>query len=364
MKRKEKHSPLIKLLVALPGLLLIVAALIVFFTRSESPWNEFYAQSINDSATGGQSEIRNYFFSSDGTLSFSCFLDENVERPYAGIELRAKDLHKGIDLTNYSKLKINLDPRRSSDCKVTLYYGTNNKGCDSLSRICQQGDLMLEPNKRSYTFDLTSMITPSHCISESNISREELAESRKEFLGLSITTHPILKKGYFYSYSIDDISFVKSTSTSNVLLLGALFYSIAVLIGVAVQKKKKVFISYKKLEVVDHSKELRELVSFISCNYNKKELSQPMVSKETGLTPIQIRELINNNYGKSFKQYITELRMNEAKRLITETEHQINLIAKTVGYSHTTSFNHVFKEFCGFTPVEFRKRFSLRMKRV
>lgn len=364
MKRKEKRSPLVRWLIALPALFMITAALISFLTRSESHWENFKAVTLNDRHKGGSSEVQNYFFSSDGVLSFSCYLDKDIAEPLAGIELRSKNLERGIDLTGYSNLKLTLDPRRSSDCKVTLYFGVPEQGCDSLSRICQQSDLYVDSGKKTYTIDLNSMITPSHCIKKSNIRRDELAQSKKQFLGLSITTHPILRHGYSYNYSIESISFEKSAILSNILLLGAGIYSIAVLIAVAVRKKRAIYISCKELEVIDHSKELRELVSFISNNYNKKELSQPMISKETGLSAMQIRELINSNYGKSFKQYITELRMNEAKRLITETEHQINLIAKTVGYSHTTSFNHVFKEFCGTTPVEFRKKYSLKRRRA
>jgi len=58
----------------------------------------------------------------------------------------------------------------------------------------------------------------------------------------------------------------------------------------------------------------------------------------------------------AFKEYVTELRMAEAKRLLSEDSHRIQDVATAVGYPHTSTFNHNFKEYTGLTPREFREQ--------
>ena len=58
--------------------------------------------------------------------------------------------------------------------------------------------------------------------------------------------------------------------------------------------------------------------------------------------------------GTSFSRYRKRLRMEEACRLIRETNDKFYLIGSKVGYPDAVSFARVFKEEMGCTPSEYR----------
>ena len=72
-----------------------------------------------------------------------------------------------------------------------------------------------------------------------------------------------------------------------------------------------------------------------------------------------VSEVVNVSTGKTFSQYIRELRIDEAKKLIEEknTElYSIEGISRIVGYNSKSSFNSHFKELTGMTPSEYLQR--------
>ncbi|MHC1758970.1 MAG: AraC family transcriptional regulator [Negativicutes bacterium] len=60
--------------------------------------------------------------------------------------------------------------------------------------------------------------------------------------------------------------------------------------------------------------------------------------------------------GVSVQLYVQNLRIQEAKRLLRETDHQIQVIAQLVGYEHQASLNRVFRQVEGMTPRAFRQK--------
>lgn len=58
---------------------------------------------------------------------------------------------------------------------------------------------------------------------------------------------------------------------------------------------------------------------------------------------------------KTFTQYLIELRINEAKKLLQERDLGISEIAFQVGFENLSYFNRSFKKITGKTPREFKK---------
>lgn len=58
---------------------------------------------------------------------------------------------------------------------------------------------------------------------------------------------------------------------------------------------------------------------------------------------------------KTFTQYLQQLRINEAQKLLLETDLSISTIAFQVGFENLSYFNRAFKSILGVTPREFRK---------
>ena len=71
---------------------------------------------------------------------------------------------------------------------------------------------------------------------------------------------------------------------------------------------------------------------------------------------LQLHEKINSSYdqNKNFVNYLKEIRMREAKKLLTETDMKIIEISQAVGYDNEKHFMKIFKATCGVSPTEYR----------
>lgn len=62
-----------------------------------------------------------------------------------------------------------------------------------------------------------------------------------------------------------------------------------------------------------------------------------------------------NNTGKNFNEYLTELRIEHAKELLSEKNLKIHQIAFSCGYSDSSYFCRIFRKTTGVTPAEYQK---------
>jgi two-component system response regulator YesN len=59
--------------------------------------------------------------------------------------------------------------------------------------------------------------------------------------------------------------------------------------------------------------------------------------------------------GKTFSQFLQEIRVEQAKRLLKEEEHYWTLIGEKVGFENPKYFTKVFKKYTGVTPKQYAK---------
>ena len=84
-------------------------------------------------------------------------------------------------------------------------------------------------------------------------------------------------------------------------------------------------------------------------------LSLDLIKKDTGINAFQCNEILIDNFTMKYKQYISYIRIEEAKRLLTESNRQINEISELVGYCYPNSFSRTFKQIVNCSPKEFRE---------
>ncbi|MBQ2397092.1 MAG: helix-turn-helix transcriptional regulator [Bacteroidales bacterium] len=65
--------------------------------------------------------------------------------------------------------------------------------------------------------------------------------------------------------------------------------------------------------------------------------------------------LIKNSTGRSFKSWIDERLITEAKRLLLENHNSIEYIAEFLGFNSQSNFSRFFKRMANLSPIEFRK---------
>ncbi len=76
------------------------------------------------------------------------------------------------------------------------------------------------------------------------------------------------------------------------------------------------------------------------------------ISKSTLYTTIK------DATGLSVNEYITNIRLNQAKDLLSESEISVNDISNMLGFANISYFISFFKKHIGLTPLAFRKMFS------
>lgn len=96
--------------------------------------------------------------------------------------------------------------------------------------------------------------------------------------------------------------------------------------------------------------------SFIEENIDKK-LSVKEIAKTTKYNEKYFIELFKNNFGMTPAKYVKIMRLEKAKRELLYADHPISYVANKVGYSTLQKFSHDFKEYTGFTPTDFNRKF-------
>lgn len=71
----------------------------------------------------------------------------------------------------------------------------------------------------------------------------------------------------------------------------------------------------------------------------------------------------NKFYGKSIRQYITELRIEDAKSLLVNSKLSVTEIAYSVGFTDSNYFSSIFKKAVGLSPLAYRRNYSQRTRR-
>lgn len=92
-------------------------------------------------------------------------------------------------------------------------------------------------------------------------------------------------------------------------------------------------------------------------NYTYKGITIISVSRAISTNRTYLSSYINSKYHCSFKVWVTRLRVEDAKRLLTYSHDlSISEIASIVGFASNTSFSHAFKQIAGCTPIRWRQQ--------
>ncbi len=89
-------------------------------------------------------------------------------------------------------------------------------------------------------------------------------------------------------------------------------------------------------------------------NFCDPNISLMSVARHIGLSPAHFSTVFSQTTGRSFINYLTMLRMERAKELLTSTSMKLAAIATDVGYNEPNYFSHVFRKQTGMTPKEYR----------
>jgi two-component system response regulator YesN len=95
------------------------------------------------------------------------------------------------------------------------------------------------------------------------------------------------------------------------------------------------------------------LIKYMNENYGSM-LHITKLSKQFFIDVSYCNKLFHINFGKSFTEYITEIRMKNAKELLSKGM-PVKEVAVNVGYTDYSYFMKAYKRYYSITPTEFQK---------
>lgn len=103
-----------------------------------------------------------------------------------------------------------------------------------------------------------------------------------------------------------------------------------------------------------NKQKIKQAILYIHENYNT-DLNMAVVSNAISMNYSLFSHTFKLYTGSKFVDYIKELRIKEARKLLETTELKIHEISQKIGYENEKHFMKTFKVVCGVSPTEYRK---------
>ncbi|MFM0772624.1 helix-turn-helix domain-containing protein [Streptococcus suis] len=100
------------------------------------------------------------------------------------------------------------------------------------------------------------------------------------------------------------------------------------------------------------------IIDYIDHHYSE-ELNRKVLADLVFISPDHLARLFKHETGKTLINYITDKRIEEAKKLLLNSNATVYIIADQVGYDNYSYFSKSFKKNTGLSPIEFRQQYSV-----
>lgn len=268
-----------------------------------------------------------------------------------------------LNLSGYDYMHIRLRSKIGKRIIMGVYYfegDSANLRVETTMRLSQYL-IDVSPEFTSTDVYFNELFTPAWWYAVNNALRDkpgvgDLSQIRHMYFSGCLQ----LENNIRDQVEIDEISFHVSFLPYLVSwgILSVLFYGV---LGVLFFTKFGIHKAPIKFEhssesIGEYSGTPHKVLNYLTQHYHQPDLTISDVCDAVGLSEKVVSQEIKSKTGLSFRVFLNELRLSEAKRLLLETDFQISEIAFKVGYGNVSHFNKVFKLSEECSPNEFRKK--------
>ena len=107
---------------------------------------------------------------------------------------------------------------------------------------------------------------------------------------------------------------------------------------------------------------LNHALDFIKENFTDPDMSLTWVAQQVALSPSHFSTIFSQSFNQTFIDYLTEQRIELAKKLLQQSDYRISDIAFEIGYNDPNYFSYLFKKKQGISPKEYRTQLFLENK--
>lgn len=129
------------------------------------------------------------------------------------------------------------------------------------------------------------------------------------------------------------------------------------LLNVMANSKGQKVLTFYHQEIKDSlkaSNRIEKIYSYILLNYQSNNISFTELSTQLNMTKSSVCKFIKKVTKKSFSEIVTETRINDACKMLSETDMFISEICFKCGFNNLSNFNRSFKKIMEVTPKEYR----------
>ncbi|HEY8392856.1 MAG TPA: helix-turn-helix domain-containing protein [Capillibacterium sp.] len=98
---------------------------------------------------------------------------------------------------------------------------------------------------------------------------------------------------------------------------------------------------------------IAQAVNFLLEHY-QEDITLARVAQELKISPGYFSRLFKAEIGVPFKNYLTEIRMEQAKQLLCQGDHPIAEVAAAVGFPDPNYFSEAFRKYAGVSPSQYK----------
>ena len=113
---------------------------------------------------------------------------------------------------------------------------------------------------------------------------------------------------------------------------------------------------FAKVSAESDSRRVLKVKHFIEEHY-RDELRLASLSSLVGMTDAAFSRFFKQRTGKNLNEYIIDVRLGHAARLLVDTTHTVSEICYETGFNTLCNFNRLFKKHKGCRPTDFREKY-------
>lgn len=283
--------------------------------------------------------------------------------PFAGFYIEKPDLRLFSNEQTVIKFEVEADTALRIPVHLHVQIkGYTRKEIDESSLFLEEV-VNVNKGKTAVEVPVRKMDVPSWWYSHNNYYEQN--EPFRDLLNtsrLAIGNDQFLKAGGSRVVKINSLRLEKDLfyyhwfTFGLVCLFSLGFLSFAVRHYLKTRKKSFYYIPVPNDKLLEKSlDELNMIKLLIGENYSNLALKPIDIARGVGLSESKMRALLREGTEMTFSEYLTFIRMEEAKRLLYSTSLPISEISCMVGFEYPQSFNRIFKKVIGSSPSGFRR---------
>lgn len=115
--------------------------------------------------------------------------------------------------------------------------------------------------------------------------------------------------------------------------------------------------SFAKIEQHSDSRRVQKVQDYINKHY-KEEIRLGQLADMVGMTEVSFSRFFKLRTGKTLQDYITDIRLGYALRMLVDTTMSIAEICYESGFNNLSNFNRIFKKKKYVSPKDFRANYK------